>query len=149
MTVIVQEEDFRADEVSDRHIKNNGSFGAMVCFTGLVRQDPDGSLVAMTLEHYPAMAQAALKQIEAQARSRFELHEVLILHRFGHMVPGDRIMMVATTSPHRVEDLKAAEFLMDYLKTDAPFWKNEERKNGSDWVGSHADDETRRAVWAK
>lgn len=147
MTVIVQDEEFRADEITDRHIVNDGHSGAMVCFTGVVRQDDDGSLVSMTLEHYPAMAQAALEQIEAVARDRFDIQDVVILHRFGRMVPGDRIMMVATTSAHRVEAFRAAEFLMDYLKTDAPFWKKEERTSGEDWVASREIDEDRRGAW--
>jgi molybdopterin synthase catalytic subunit len=147
MTIIIQDSDFRADEVTDRYMSVDGRSGAIVCFTGVVRQDDDGSLVSMTLEHYPAMAQSALEQIEAVACDRFDVHEIVILHRFGRMVPGDRIMMVATSSAHRVEAFRAAEFLMDYLKTDAPFWKQEERTSGMQWVGSREIDEDRRGAW--
>lgn len=122
--------------------------GAVVSFTGIVR-DASGTLEAMELEHHPEMTVAALASIEAQARARWPLEDVLIVHRYGRLVPGDRIMMVATASAHRGAAFAAAEFLMDFLKSRAPFWKKETRRDGrSAWVEARDDDEAALARWA-
>jgi len=147
MTVLLQEADFKADDVIARHLDTGLRTGAVVSFVGLVRQDDDGSLRVMTLEHYPGMAQRTLENLENSARGRFDLNSLVILHRYGRLEPGDRIMMVATASAHRTEAFAAAEFLMDFLKTDAPFWKKEDRKQGGSWVDAKNSDDEKRGAW--
>ncbi len=148
MTVILQEQDFKPDQVQKDHLITSDKTGATVCFTGLVRQDSDGSLQSMALEHYPAMTKRALERIEDEARNRFDLIDLVILHRYGKLLPGERIMMVATASAHRSEAFRAAEFLMDFLKTDAPFWKKEERSAGASWVRASKSDDAQRDRWS-
>ena len=120
--------------------------GAVVSFCGLVR-DNDGTLRGMEIEHYPGMTERALAAIEAQARARWDLADVLVVHRYGAMAPGDMIMMVATASRHRADAFAAAEFLMDYLKSRAPFWKKEHSAQGTDWVAAKAEDEDALNRW--
>jgi len=148
VTVILQEQDFSPDQVQKDHLAASDNTGATVCFTGLVRQDNDGSLRSMVLEHYPAMSKRALERLEDEARKRFDLTDLVILHRYGKLLPGERIMMVATASAHRAEAFKAAEFLMDFLKTDAPFWKKEERDKGTGWVRALKSDDAQRDRWS-
>ncbi|MFN3262371.1 MAG: molybdopterin synthase catalytic subunit MoaE [Pikeienuella sp.] len=119
--------------------------GAVVTFTGIVR---GGDVSAMTLEHYPGMTEAALAEIEAEARARWPLSGVTIIHRVGRLLPGERIMMVAAASAHRQAAFEAAEFLMDYLKTRAPFWKKEETAAGARWVDARETDESAARRWA-
>ncbi len=145
MAVIIQDEDFSADALLEENFRGDGTYGALVCFFGHVRQDADGALVSMTLEHFPEMAIASLEKLETETRARFDVDNVLILHRFGTMCPGEKIMMVATSSAHRKEAFHAADFLMDFLKTDAPFWKKETRTTDSRWVASNPADELLRA----
>ena len=121
--------------------------GAVVSFTGLVR-DVSGTLAAMELEHYPEMTGKALAAIEAEARARWPLQACLIVHRYGAMAPGERIMMVATASTHRAAAFAAAEFLMDYLKSRAPFWKKETGAEGSAWVAAKDEDEAALGRWS-
>ena len=120
--------------------------GAVVTFCGIVR-DNDGTLRGMDIEHYPGMTERALSAIETQARERWSLHDVLVVHRYGTMAPGDMIMMVATASRHRSDAFAAAEFLMDYLKSRAPFWKKELTAEGEDWVAARAEDEAALDRW--
>lgn len=120
--------------------------GAVVSFTGLVR-DVAGGLSSMEIEHYPGMTEKALGAIRAEAMQRWDLADALIIHRFGPLDPGEMIMMVATASRHRKDAFEAAEFLMDYLKSRAPFWKREVTKDGSDWVASKAEDEDALKRW--
>ena len=120
--------------------------GAIVTFTGVVRDVGDG-LDAMEIEHYPGMTEAALKAIADEAASRWSLGDVLVIHRYGRMVPGEMIMMVATAAPHRKDAFEAAEFLMDYLKSRAPFWKREITASGSDWVAARDEDEAALKRW--
>jgi molybdopterin synthase catalytic subunit len=120
--------------------------GALVSFTGLVR-DLDGRLTGFELEHYPAMTEKALAAIEAEARARWPLQDALIIHRVGLLAPGDQIMMVATASAHRQAAFAAAEFLMDYLKSRAPFWKKETTAAGAAWVEARETDEAALARW--
>src|SRR5690349_8697094 len=116
--------------------------GAVVTFTGICREDVgDERIVAMTLDHYPAMAQAELERIEAEARRRWPLDGVTIVHRHGRIVPGEDIVLVATASKHRQAAFEAASFIMDFLKTNAPFWKREERRSGDNWVSARAADD--------
>lgn len=121
--------------------------GALVTFTGIVRDDT-GDLAEMVIEHYPGMTEKALQSIAREAESRWSLEEVLVIHRYGPLAPGEDIMMVATAARHRVAAFEAAEFLMDYLKSRAPFWKKEERKGGeTDWVASKDADEEALERW--
>jgi molybdopterin synthase catalytic subunit len=122
--------------------------GALVSFTGLVR-DVTGSLQSMELEHYPGMTEKALEAIEAEARARWPLSACLIIHRYGPLAPGEQIMMVATASAHRGAAFAAAEFLMDYLKSRAPFWKKETSGGESAWVDAREDDEAALQRWAR
>lgn len=120
--------------------------GAVVSFTGVVR-DVDGGLVAMEIEHYPGMTEAAIAEIAAQAVARWSLADALVIHRFGRLPPGAPIMMVATAAPHRGDAFAAAEFLMDYLKSRAPFWKKEITAAGADWVAAKDADEDALNRW--
>jgi molybdopterin synthase catalytic subunit len=119
--------------------------GAVVTFSGKVR---GGDVKAMTLEHYPGMTERALEAIEAEARRRWPLKAALIIHRVGRLMPGENIVLVVTASESRNAAFAAASFLMDYLKTNAPFWKNEERADGtSAWVDARESDDTARKRW--
>lgn len=120
--------------------------GAVVTFAGLVR-DEDGRLSGMEIEHYPGMTERALAGIEAQARDRWALSDALIIHRHGPLAPGEIIMMVATASRHRADAFAAAEFLMDYLKSRAPFWKKEHGPQGTAWVAARDEDEAALGRW--
>jgi molybdopterin synthase catalytic subunit len=117
---------------------------------GLVRDIAGGETVeAMTLEHYPGMTEKMLADIEAQARERWPLDEVLIIHRYGRLVPGDRIVLVVTASAHRNAAIEACEFLIDWLKTRAPFWKLEETDQGEQWVEARESDDKAAARWER
>lgn len=122
--------------------------GALVSFTGLVRDD-GGRLTGFELEHYPAMTERALEAIEQEARSRWPLEAVLVIHRYGPLAPGDQIMMVATASKHREAAFEAAEFLMDFLKTRAPFWKRETTAEGAAWVDARESDYAALRRWSR
>ncbi len=150
MSVRVQSEPFdvAAEHASFSRADNRG---AVVMFTGTVRQLSEGAAIsAMTLEHYPGMTEKALKAIEAQARQRWELLDVRIIHRFGRMLPGEDIVLVLTASAHRKDAYEANMFLMDYLKTKAPFWKLEETGEGSNrWVQAREADDNAARRWEK
>jgi len=120
--------------------------GAVVTFCGIVR-DNDGSLLGMDIEHYPGMTERALADIEEQACARWSLSDALIVHRHGPLAPGEMIMMVATASRHRAGAFAAAEFLMDYLKSRAPFWKKERTAKGTSWVAARDADEEALKRW--
>lgn len=122
------------------------NIGAVVSFTGLVR-DVDDSLKEMVIEHYPAMTERAIAAIVEEARDRWSLSDALVIHRHGSLRAGDTIMMVATSSKHRADAFAAADFLMDYLKSRAPFWKKEVTAKGEDWVESKAEDEDALTRW--
>jgi molybdopterin synthase catalytic subunit len=123
--------------------------GAVVSFSGITRDLDASSLRTMEIEHYPGMTEAALATIRDEAIARFALIDAMILHRFGPLAPADPIMMVATAARHRADAFAAAEFLMDYLKSRAPFWKKEVTKDGADWVAARDQDEAALARWAK
>ncbi len=120
--------------------------GAEVSFTGRVRDDT-GTLVALEIEHYPGMTEAAISAIMAEAVTRWQLAECLVIHRHGRLATGEAIMMVATAARHRAEAFAAAEYLMDYLKSRAPFWKREITDTGSTWVEAKATDEDALTRW--
>lgn len=121
--------------------------GAVVSFTGITRDVAEGDMVAMEIEHYPGMTEAALAGIRDEALTRFSLEGALVIHRYGRLAPGEVIMMVATASRHREDAFQGAEFLMDYLKSRAPFWKREITGHGADWVAAKSDDEAALKRW--
>lgn len=144
----VQAEDFDAGEECLRLSAGRRDVGALVTFTGLCR-DENGSLSALELEHYPGMAEAELTRIGEEAASRWPLTGLTVIHRYGRIAPGENIVLVVTASAHRRAAFEAADFLMDYLKTRAPFWKKEHfisDRSGS-WVESRSVDETDAARW--
>lgn len=145
MRVAVQETPF--DLAAELHGFGGEGMGAIVTFTGVVRDNAQGNLVAMDIEHYPGMTQSALTQIATDATERWSLGDVLVIHRHGRLEPGDQIMMVATASRHRKDAFEAAEFLMDYLKSRAPFWKKEITRGGADWVAARDEDEAALDRW--
>ncbi|HRY26280.1 MAG: molybdopterin synthase catalytic subunit MoaE [Geminicoccaceae bacterium] len=124
--------------------------GAVASFTGLVRDRHNGEAVtAMTLEHYPGMTEAELERIEAEARARWPLDDCLVIHRYGRMLPGEPIVLVLTASAHRAAAFEACAFLMDWLKTKAPFWKLEETPEGERWVEARASDDEAATRWER
>ncbi|MDX2265187.1 MAG: molybdenum cofactor biosynthesis protein MoaE [Hyphomicrobiales bacterium] len=141
----VQAEDFSVGDEVAAMTRGRTDIGALVTFTGVVRGG-DG-LVSMTLEHYPGMTEAELERVEAAARARWPLAASLVIHRYGELRPGDNIMMVATASAHRHAAFEAAQFLMDYLKTSAPFWKKERFERGAAWVEPRGTDDESAARW--
>lgn len=150
MPVRVQEESFNLGAELAAMSNGRDDVGAIVSFTGVVRQNADNTLTALELEHYPLMTAKALEQIEAQAITRWDLCGSLIIHRVGRLGIGEQIMMVATAAPHRGAAFQAAEFLMDYLKSRAPFWKKEHLKDGSNsWVDAREADENSLRRWEK
>jgi len=147
MRVSVQEHDFDVSEEIKRLTNGNHDIGATVSFTGLVR-DVGAGLESMTLEHYPGMTEAALSDIADQAEARWPLSGVRIIHRIGPLEPGAQIVLVLAASRHRHAAFEAAEFLMDYLKSRAPFWKKEALADGSGgWVDAREADEDALARW--
>jgi len=132
----VQSEDFDPGaELEQLRQRNNGQAGAVVSFTGLVRDMNEGeAITAMTLEHYPGMTEKALNKIEQEANQRWELTDSIIIHRTGPLNPNDNIVFVATASKHRKQAFRACEFMIDTLKTNAPFWKQESVADGTRWV---------------
>ncbi len=146
MTVRVQAEAFDYGSECAGFAARASGAGAVVTFAGIVRDD-GGRLVSMEIEHYPGMTETALAATESQARSRWQLENVLIIHRHGELRPGEIIMMVATASRHRADAFAAAEFLMDYLKSRAPFWKKEHDGTGSEWVAARDADEEALKRW--
>ena len=149
MAVRVQQQafDYGAECAAFAAAASGVGAGAVVTFCGVVRDIEGGGLERMEIEHYPGMTERALADIEAQARARWALGEVLILHRHGPMAPGEMIMMVATASAHRADAFAAAEFLMDYLKSRAPFWKKEIGAGGAEWVAAKDEDERALDRW--
>jgi molybdopterin synthase catalytic subunit len=148
MAVRLQTESFDTGAEIARLTRGRTDAGAVVSFTGLCRADGEtGTISAMELEHFPGMAEEELGRLEAEARRRWPLLDALIVHRHGRLVPGDEIVLVVTLSAHREAAFQAANFLMDYLKTSAPFWKKEERTDGVQWVAAKADDDTARKRW--
>lgn len=148
MAVRVQAEDFDLSQEVAKLTDGTTDIGAIVTFVGVVRDKTGGDLISMELEHYPGMTEQALARIDKAATKRWSLNGSMIIHRYGNLETGAQIMMVATTSPHRKDAFESAEYLMDYLKTDAPFWKKEHFKDRTEWVDSKADDEDAKGRWS-
>lgn len=146
MDIRVQDAPFDFGAESARFADGHDGIGAVVTFCGIVRND-GGALRAMEIEHYPGMTERALTQIAGDAARRWHLADCLIIHRFGRMTPGEKIMMVATASAHRADAFAAADFLMDYLKSRAPFWKKELTQDGAEWVAAKDTDEAALGRW--
>jgi len=150
MTVRVQVEDFDAGAEIRRLRMAHGNTGAIVTFIGQVRDLNDGAKVStMTLEHYPGMTEKSLEAIIEQAKSRWDIYDALIVHRVGELLPADQIVLVVVTGAHRKEAFAACEFVMDYLKTEAPFWKKERTPTGEHWVEAKTSDDIARERWNK
>ena len=143
-TIRLQREDFDAGAEQAALARGRPDVGAVVTFTGICRGD---GISALTLEHYPGMAEAEITRHVAEAERRWPLLSVTVIHRFGRLVPGDNIVLVVTASAHRAAAFAAAEFLMDYLKTRAPFWKREERGGAESWVDAKAVDDAAAERW--
>ncbi|WP_299739659.1 molybdenum cofactor biosynthesis protein MoaE [uncultured Roseobacter sp.] len=147
MRVSVQEAPFDPGQEINTFAKGRKDVGAVVSFTGVVRDTGEESLHAMEIEHYPGMTEAALTDIAKEALARWSLGDVLVIHRYGRLVTGEMIMMVATAARHRKDAFEAAEFLMDYLKSRAPFWKREVTEKGASWVAARDEDEDALSRW--
>jgi molybdopterin synthase catalytic subunit len=150
MTVRVQEADFDTGAELAALRANDARVGALASFLGLVRDLNDGASVSeMTLEHYPGMTEKALEEIVTEARGRWDIYDALVIHRVGPLKPCDQIVLVAVTSAHRGEAFAACEFIMDFLKTRAPFWKREATPDGGRWVDARETDDSAAARWQK
>ena len=148
-TIRLQREDFDAAAETAALTRGRTDIGAVVTLTGICRgADGEERIAAMTLEHYPGMAEAEIARHVAEAESRWPLLGVTVIHRHGRLVPGDNIVLVATAATHRGDAFAAAEFLMDYLKTRAPFWKQEERAGATAWVAATEADDAAADRWA-
>ena len=157
MSVSVQEQDFDAGAEIAALSAGRDDVGALASFVGLVRSykagganvgaDDTAAVQAMTLEHYPGMTEKALAGIVAEAKSRWQLLGVRVIHRIGRLLPGDRIVLVAVASSHRGDAFAACEFIMDYLKSRAPFWKKEETPQGGRWVDARESDDAAAGRW--
>jgi molybdopterin synthase catalytic subunit len=144
--VIVQEDAFDGGAELNAFTAAQSNMGAIVSFTGIVR-DVAAGLKQMDIEHYPGMTERALEQIAADAMTRWDLGDVLVIHRYGPLHPDEPIMMVASASKHRKDAFEAADFLMDFLKSRAPFWKKEQTFASNDWVASKQEDEDALKRW--
>lgn len=143
----MQEAAFDLGAEANAFVARQSRMGAVVTFTGIVRDLDGTSLNAMEIEHYPGMTGKALEKIAEEAQDRWCLGDVLIIHRYGVLHPDEVIMMVATAAPHRADAFQAAEFLMDFLKSRAPFWKKEVTEAGADWVAAKDADEDALTRW--
>jgi molybdopterin synthase catalytic subunit len=150
VVIRVQREDFDIGFELDALTRGKTGIGGVASFIGLMRDVADGTPIrAMTLEHYPGMTERELQRIEREAQQRWPLLASLIVHRYGRLEPGDRVVLVATASAHRAAAFESCEFLMDYLKTKAPFWKQEETPDGPRWVAAAAADDQAASRWRK
>lgn len=144
----VGEADFSLDEELTRVMRESPSAGGVASFVGLVRNKNDGSAVSrMTLEHYPGMTEKSLAKIAAAARERFHLVDVIVVHRVGELKVGDRIVLCLTSAEHRGDAFAGCEYIMDWLKTEAPFWKKEQTPDGERWVDARESDDKARERW--
>jgi molybdopterin synthase catalytic subunit len=149
-TIRIQQADFDIAQEIARLSADRTDVGAVVSFTGICR-GTEGSepIAALTLEHYPGMAEAEIKRHADEAIARWPLQGLTVIHRFGRIAPGENIVLVVTASSHRQAAFEAAEFLMDYLKTSAPFWKQEESARGTNWIEAQSHDDAAAARWTK
>ena len=149
-TIRIQEADFDVAQEIAVLTKGRTDIGAVVTFSGICRGSENGEpIAALTLEHYPGMAEAEIGRHADEALSRWPLQGLTIIHRFGRIAPGENIVLVVTTSSHRQAAFEAADFLMDYLKTNAPFWKREESEKGTSWVAARDHDDDAAARWTE
>ncbi len=150
MAVRVQTDDFDVSAEIAVLRRANPKIGAIASFIGVVRDLNEGAAVAeMTLEHYPGMTEKALEKIVAEAKARWDVIDILVIHRVGRLRPSDQIVLVVVTGAHRGEAFAACEFVMDYLKTQAPFWKKEVTPEGSRWVDARASDDVAADRWTQ
>jgi molybdopterin synthase catalytic subunit len=150
VTIRIQEADFDIAREIAALTQGRADIGAVVTFSGICRGDEGGdAIAALTLEHYPGMAEAEIGRHVTEAISRWPLTGVTVIHRVGRITPGENIVVVLTASAHRQAAFQAAEFLMDYLKANAPFWKREESKAGTNWVDARSHDDAAAARWTK
>ena len=150
MSVRVQEADFDLGAELAALRAGDARVGALASFLGLVRDMNDGAGISeMTLEHYPGMTEKALEEIVSEAKGRWDIYEALVIHRVGPLKPCDQIVLVAVSSAHRGEAFAACEFIMDYLKTRAPFWKREVTPDGGRWVDARDADDSAAARWGR
>jgi len=150
MKILVQADAFDLGTEVDAMRQGRTDIGAIASFVGLARDINEGSgVAAMTLEHYPGMTEKALAALVDEACARWTLQDVTVIHRIGRLLPGDPIVLVAVASTHRGEAFAACEFIMDYLKTQAPFWKKEETADGERWVEARASDDAAAARWTE
>ena len=147
MIIRVQTEDFDVARVNRELMADRSDVGAIASFIGLVRDLADDPLQAMTLEHYPGMTEAALSGIAENAQQRWEVADLAVIHRVGALKPTDQIVLVTVLSAHRGDAFSACQFIMDYLKTEAPFWKKEVSEQGTRWVESRDSDDQARKKW--
>src|ERR1700691_4855252 len=146
----IQQSDFDVAREIAALTGGRSDIGAVVSFTGICRGSEDGTAIAaLTLEHYPGMAEAEITRHADTAMSRWELSGIRVIHRVGRITPGENIVLVLTASQHRQAAFEAAEFLMDYLKANAPFWKREEKPTGTNWVDARQHDDAAAARWSK
>ena len=147
--VRIQTEDFDVSQEMEQLRAGNAKVGAIVNFVGTVRDLNEGASVAeMELEHYPGMTEQSIQAIIDQAKSRWPIYGALVIHRVGPLKPMDQIVLVAVTSPHRGEAFSACEFIIDYLKTEAPFWKKEQTPEGARWVDARTSDDDALRKWS-
>ena len=150
VTIRIQQADFDIAQEIAALTKGRTDIGAVVSFSGICRGNEDGgTIAALTLEHYPGMAEAEIARHTETAMSRWPLTGLSVIHRVGRITPGENIVLVLTASQHRQAAFAAAEFLMDYLKTNAPFWKRQENAAGTDWVEARSHDDAAAARWTK
>ncbi len=149
VTIRIQEADFDIAREIAALTKARKDIGAVVTFSGICRSGGDDAITALTLEHYPGMAETEIARHADQAISRWPLTGLTVIHRVGRIAPGENIVLVLTASAHRQAAFHAAEFLMDYLKANAPFWKREESASGTSWVEAHNRDDSAVARWTK
>lgn len=147
MIIRIQSEDFDIAAINRELLQGRSDVGAVASFIGLVRDLADKKLHELTLEHYPGMTEKALQAIVAQAQERWQIVDLAIIHRVGALAPGDQIVLVSVLGAHRGDAFAACEFIMDYLKTDAPFWKKETSEQGSEWVKSRKSDIIAQKKW--
>ena len=147
MAIRIQTEPFDPGRETNLFLETNAGAGAAVTFTGLVRSDPKDPVSTLTLECYPELAMNQIGPVEAKAVARFGLLKATIIHRYGKLQPGEPIVQVMTLAPHRRAAFEGAEFLMDYLKTDAPFWKREATSAGDRWVAHNTEDDRAKTRW--
>lgn len=147
MIIRIQTDDFDIAALNRELLAGRSDVGALASFIGLVRDLEDDPLQQMTLEHYPGMTEKALQGIAEKAQARWQIADLAIVHRVGALQPADQIVMVSVLSAHRADAFAACEFIMDYLKTEAPFWKKETSKQGSKWVEARKSDLSAKKMW--